>query len=77
MLQTLGAFIGRLLIAVAGAAAVAGALALGFVVAASFLLRLAWLRLRQPSRGLSPVGRRAGRASGEVIDVEVREVRVR
>jgi hypothetical protein len=76
MLQFLLAFIGRVLRAMIGLAVVAGALAFGFIVATGVLLRLAWLRVRRgraPSAGVF----RAGAASGEVIDVEVREVRVR
>jgi hypothetical protein len=76
MLQFLRTFIGNLLRAVIGLAMVAGALALGFIVATGVLLRLAWLRAR-PGRVPSPNVLRARAASGEVIDVEVREVRVR
>lgn len=89
MLQSLGAFIGRVLRAVIGLAMVAGALALGLLVATGVLLRLAWLRARL-RRAASPgaphahqahrahQARRAYRAAaGEVIDVEVHEVRAR
>jgi len=76
MLQRTAFFIGRVLRALVALMLVAGALAIGLALAIGVVLRLAWLRRRGASAKPTVARRRQG-AAGEVIDVEVREVRVR
>lgn len=77
MLTTLWAFLRRALRAAAALAAALVVMLLGVAAVGGLLLRLAWLRSRAVKGSAPPRVRRTGGSRGDVIDVEVREVRAR